>query len=94
MSNSNYNDYMLSLIKREALNILTIHADVEGIACLEMFERFVKVAQSREASSIPLGTLLKDFPPAGRAAIITKEISGRDGWVSCQAPAEGHGQKH
>jgi undecaprenyl phosphate-alpha-L-ara4FN deformylase len=89
--NSNYNEYMLSLIKREALNVLTIHAEVEGIACLEMFDRFIKMAQSRDASFIPLGTLLKDSPTPSRAAIITKEIPGRDGWVSYQAPTEIHG---
>ena len=91
MLNSNYNDYMLSLIKREALNVLTIHAEVEGIACLEMFERFVEMAQSRGASFIPLGTFLQDSLNAGLTGIVAKEISGRDGWIACQAPAEGHG---
>ena len=91
VSNSNYNDYMLSLIKREALNVLTVHAEVEGISNLEMFERFIKMAQSRKATFTPLGTLIKDFPAVGRATVIAKEIPGRAGWVSCQAPAEGHG---
>jgi len=91
VSNSNYNDYMLSLIKREALNVLTVHAEVEGISNLEMFDRFIKMAQSRKAVFTPLGTLIKDFPAAGHAAVIAKEIPGRAGWVSCQAPAEGHG---
>ena len=91
VSNSNYNDYMLSLIKREALNILTIHAEVEGIACLEMFERFVGMAQSSGTSFIPLGAFLQDSLISRRTGIVAKEIAGRDGWVSCQAPAEGHG---
>ncbi len=91
VSKSNYNDYMLSLIKREALNVLTIHAEVEGIACLEMFERFVGMAQSSGTSFIPLGTFLQDSLIARRTAIVAKEIAGRDGWVSCQASAEDHG---
>lgn len=91
VSNRNYNDYLLSLLEQEELNVLTIHAEVEGIAYLEMFDRFVKMAQSREASFISLGTQLKDSPPAGRAAIIAEEIPGRAGWISCQAQAEGHG---
>ena len=90
VSNRNYNDYLLSLLEQERLNVLTIHAEVEGINYLEMFDRFIKMAQSREASFIPLGTLIKGSPPAGRAAIIAKEIPGRAGWVSCQAPAEIH----
>ena len=88
VSNRNYNDYLLSLLEQERLNVLTIHAEVEGINYLEMFDRFIKMAQSREASFIPLGILIKGSPPAGRSAIIAKEIPGRAGWVSYQAPAE------
>ena len=91
VSNSNYNDYMLSLIKCEALNVLTIHAEVEGIFCLDMFDRFIKMAQLRKAIFSPLGNLIKDFPALGRAAVIAKEIPGRAGWVAFQEPAEGHG---
>ncbi len=78
-------------IKGEALIFLTIHAEVEGIACLEMFERFVGMAQSSGTSFIPLGTFLQDSLIARRTAIVAKEIAGRDGWVSCQASAEDHG---
>lgn len=91
VSNSNYNDYMLSLIKCETLNVLTIHAEVEGIFNLEMFDRFIKMAQLRKAIFTPLGELMKDFPPLDRAAVIAKEIPGRAGWVAYQAPAEGCG---
>jgi len=85
VSDRNYNDYMLSLLNTQKLNVLTIHAEVEGIARLEMFDRFVKMARSRGVSFIPLGAFLENLPPIGRAAIVAKEISGRDGWVSCQA---------
>jgi undecaprenyl phosphate-alpha-L-ara4FN deformylase len=88
ISSSNYNDYMLSLIRPEKLNVLTVHAEVEGLACLEMFERFVNMAQSKGASFVPLGSFLVDRRPVGRATIVAKEIHGRDGWVSCQAPYE------
>lgn len=85
VSADNYNDYMLSLPKPEKLNVLTIHAEVEGIACLEMFDRFVKIAQSRGASFVPLGTFIMDSIPFGHAAMVVREISGRYGWVSCQS---------
>ena len=88
VSNSNYNDYTLSLIKPDRLNILTIHAEVEGIICLEMFDRFVKIAQSKGASFAPLGTLLAGSSPIRRATIVANKIHGRDGWVSCQAPCK------
>jgi len=86
ISNGNYNDYVLSLLDPDKLNVLTIHAEVEGIACLEMFDRFVRIPQSKGASFVPLGALLAGSSPIGRATIVANEIHGRDGWVSCQAP--------
>ena len=88
VSADNYNDYMLGLLKPEKLNVLTIHAEVEGIACLEMFDRFVKIAQSRGASFVPLGTFIMDSIPFGHAAMVAREISGRYGWVSCQSAGQ------
>ncbi len=37
----NYNEHMLELIKPERLNVLTIHAEVEGIVCADMFDEFL-----------------------------------------------------
>lgn len=85
ISNKNYNDYMLSLFKPDRLNVLTIHAEVEGMACLVMFERFLEMARSRGVSLVPLGTFLKEPEPMGHATIIKMPIQGREGWVSCQS---------
>jgi len=81
----NYNDYILSLISDTGLNVLTIHAEVEGILCLEMFERFLKAARSMNTNLVPLGALLNRTPEIETAAIVTREIPGREGWVACQA---------
>jgi undecaprenyl phosphate-alpha-L-ara4FN deformylase len=86
ISEGNYNEYMLSLLDPEKLNVLTIHAEVEGIACVDMFDMFLKMALSRGASFVPLGTFLKDSAPIGRARIVDREIPGREGWVACQEP--------
>jgi len=86
ISDGYYNEYMLSLIDANRLNVLTIHAEVEGIARRVMFERFVKTAQSRGASFVPLGAFLEDSPRIGRARIVAGEIPGREGWLSVQAP--------
>ena len=85
ISDRTYNDYLLSLLHPEKLNVLAIHAEVEGIACVEMFDHFVKLARSRGASFLPLGAFLLDSPPIDRAIIVPKEIPGRDGWASFQA---------
>ncbi len=90
ISNNNYNDYIFSLLKTDGLNVLTIHAEVEGIVCIEMFERFVKRAQSKGASFIPLKKFLTQAQPIGRSSISPEKIPGRDGWVACQAEAMTH----
>ena len=86
VSNSNYNESLLSFIDPEKLNVLTIHAEVEGIVCLDMFEKYINMAQSKGASFFPLGAFLSDSLTADRAIIAAKEISGREGWVSYQSP--------
>ncbi len=86
IKNSNYNNYLLSLLKPNGLNILTIHAEVEGLALIEMFKDFVTMARSRGASFVPLGKILRDTPHIAAAAIVPTQIQGREGWVSSQAP--------
>ena len=88
VSDSNFDDYLLSLLDSRKLNVLTVHAEVEGIASLAVFRSFVKMALSRGASFSPLGVLLEDSPQVGRGALVARKISGRADWVSCQAPAE------
>ncbi len=87
VTDDNYNDHMLSLINDENLNVLTVHAEVEGIAYIEMFQKFLKKASSRGISFVPLGTLLRDCQSIEPGAIAPKNIPGREGWVACQRPA-------
>jgi undecaprenyl phosphate-alpha-L-ara4FN deformylase len=88
VSDSNFDDYMLSLLEPRSLNVLTVHAEVEGIASVAVFRSFVKMALSRGASFSPLGVLLEDSPQVGRGTLVARKISGRADWVSYQAPAE------
>ncbi len=88
VSDGNYNDFMLALLDPKKLNVLTIHAEVEGIAYVQMFEEFLQMAQTRGASFVPLGVLLDGFLPISQGTIIMKEIPGREGWVSCQMMRE------
>jgi undecaprenyl phosphate-alpha-L-ara4FN deformylase len=85
ISDDNYNEYILSLIKPDKLNVLTIHAEVEGIACFEMFEKFVRMAQDRGISLVPLKTFLSDSSQFGQSVMIKKEMPGREGWMALQA---------
>ncbi len=88
VTDSNFDQYLLSLLDSRKLNVLTVHAEVEGIASVAVFRRFVKLALSQGASFIPLGVLLEDSPQVDRGALIARKISGRADWVSCQALAE------
>ncbi len=84
ISNKNYNDYMLSIVKPDRLNVMTIHAEVEGISCVSMFDRFLAMAREKGISFVPLGKLLPESQKTGQAILVPKEIQGREGWVSCQ----------
>ncbi len=65
ITNDNYNDYLLSLFKEDRLNVLTIHAEVEGIICNDMFREFLDKAHALGISFVPLEELLADVTGAG-----------------------------
>jgi undecaprenyl phosphate-alpha-L-ara4FN deformylase len=80
----NYNEYLISLMREESLNVLTIHAEVEGMSYLSLFQEFLQQLRVRGGNVVCLGELL---PPAGqlpRAVIERQRAKGREGWVSVQ----------
>jgi len=81
----NYNDHMLSLLDPAKLNVLTVHAEVEGIVRLEMFRQFLASASSRGFSFVPLSVLLDEFQQSDPVTIAAGKIHGRQGWVCCQS---------
>ena len=85
VTNENYNDYLLSMAAPDKLNVLTIHAESEGIACADMFNSFVKAAKFRGVSFVSLGTLVSETKQMGQGRIAAGEIPGREGWIACQA---------
>jgi undecaprenyl phosphate-alpha-L-ara4FN deformylase len=84
VSDDTYNDHMLNLLRPGKLNVLTIHAEVEGIVCLPLFEQFVEKALSQGHRFVPLGALIEESGPPGTARIEAATIPGREGWVACQ----------
>jgi len=85
ITDSGYNDYILSLVKPDGLNVLTIHAEVEGIGCRKLFLAFLRAAQKRQIRLMPLGTLLPEADIVQAGTVCKSEIPGRQGWVSLQA---------
>ncbi|NOX33144.1 MAG: 4-deoxy-4-formamido-L-arabinose-phosphoundecaprenol deformylase [Deltaproteobacteria bacterium] len=85
LSQANYNAYLLSLIQPGRLNVLTIHAEAEGIHCLDLFKNFIKQALARGICILPLGNLLDKFPLRDTCSIIEKKIDGRHGRIAFQS---------
>jgi undecaprenyl phosphate-alpha-L-ara4FN deformylase len=82
-----YNDFMLGQLKPDALNVLTVHAEVEGRVCLEMFRDFIRRAKAAGSSFVALGSLL---PPPQTIPVCRMEqgtLPGREGWVAVQGAA-------
>ncbi|MEJ2647170.1 MAG: 4-deoxy-4-formamido-L-arabinose-phosphoundecaprenol deformylase [Sedimentisphaerales bacterium] len=85
ITNENYNEHLLSLIVPEKLNVLTIHAEAEGIICEKLFDSFLYDAKRRDILFVPLGELPAYYTPLKTARIVTREIPGREGWLCCQS---------
>lgn len=84
VNDENYNERLLALCRPDGLNVLTIHAEVEGIARRDMFARFVERATASGARFVSLEELLRGSPPPEQGTMIRREIPGREGWVACQ----------
>jgi len=84
VTKSNYNDVLLDMIQPGQLNVLTIHAEVEGIICAAMFTEFLQKAISKNIRFVPLGHLLPepgDIPVGG---ILSGSLPGREGTMCLQ----------
>ena len=86
---ANYNEYILGLVRADALNVLTIHAEAEGIVAASLFDRFLAAAAAQGIAVVPLGCLVAEAgePPPGR--LVPGHVPGREGWLARQAPADG-----
>ncbi|MHB9800998.1 4-deoxy-4-formamido-L-arabinose-phosphoundecaprenol deformylase [Pseudomonas sp. MT3] len=82
---SAFNDYILSRFDMDALNLYTIHAEVEGILMAHDFRRLLAQARASGIRFVPLGRLLPDDPttlPVAR--LVRGELAGREGWLGVQ----------
>lgn len=79
---ADYNDHLLGELRDGALNVLTIHAEAEGMVCRDMFRAFLGAALGRGAQFVTLGSLA-DTLTAEPGTIEMREVPGRDGPVAC-----------
>jgi undecaprenyl phosphate-alpha-L-ara4FN deformylase len=88
ITEKNYNDHLVSLFSPDRLNVLTIHAEAEGIRCLDMFQDFlVKARQQSGIEFCPLDNLLPSDILIKRDPMKKGDVEGREGWLSCQTVA-------
>jgi undecaprenyl phosphate-alpha-L-ara4FN deformylase len=80
----NYNEYLISLMREESLNVLTIHAEVEGMSSLGLFRGFLQQLRRQEGHVVSLGELLPTADQISGEAIGRQRVEGREGWVSVQ----------
>ena len=86
LTNTGYNQWLFDQLRPDALNVLTIHAEVEGIVCHEMFCDFLRLLWHRGWNVVPLGELLPAKPEVLPMAHVVPLIQpGREGWIAAQA---------
>lgn len=79
-----YNECLLEMIRPGRLNVLAIHAEVEGIVGMPLFQKFLDLAAQRGMVFCPLGDLLTDTETIHEYGIFKTEVPGRQGWLACQ----------
>ena len=84
ITNENFNEHLLSLVQPGQLNVLTIHAEVEGIVCRELFEDFLEQAAQRNIEVVPTHALLSDEDSLPDGTIVPRTLPGREGWIAFQ----------
>ena len=84
ITRENYNAFLLRQLRPGELNVLTIHAEVEGLSCQPLFAEFLEEAGRQGARFLALGDLLPDSAEIPSAPLLRREIPGREGWLSWQ----------
>ncbi|PVZ40978.1 4-deoxy-4-formamido-L-arabinose-phosphoundecaprenol deformylase [Pseudomonas sp. CC120222-01a] len=80
-----FNAFILGRFRPQALNVYTIHAEVEGILMAQDFRQLLADARQREITFEPLGELLPaslDSLPV--ASVQRGNLQGREGWLGVQ----------
>lgn len=83
----NYNERLLGMVRPDRLNVLTIHAEVEGIVHADLFDEFLDECRVRSIEIVPLGSLLEAGKPIPEGVIVPGRIAGRAGTLAWQRPA-------
>ena len=85
VTDANYNDYQLSLLKEDQLNVLTIHAEAEGGRCAAQFERYLAEVRRRGYRVITLGEAASECGDSAPTGVVKLQaFPGREGELAVQ----------
>ena len=87
------NDFFLSQLRHDRLNVHTIHAEVEGRAHLDLFESLLRRLEARGVAYVRLRDIAQALLEQGRekiprSSIQPRPVPGRAGAVACQVVDE------
>jgi hypothetical protein len=86
----NYNERLLARLDPGRLNVLTVHAEVEGMARRALFVDFLDRARLAGWRLVPLSVLLPEIgSELPVAPVVAGEVPGREGAVACQGISSG-----
>ena len=83
-----YYQLIIESLHPKRLNVLTIHAEVEGIIAAELFDDFLTQLCQCDIEILPLGHLIPPTEALPTGTIIRGKVLGRDGWLAVQKEAE------
>ncbi len=80
-----FNAFILDRFSPSALNVYTIHAEVEGILMADHFRQLLVDARSRDIRFQPLSNLLPvDLNSLPQGRVLRGTLEGREGWLGVQ----------
>ncbi len=89
VTDRNYNDRQIALLREDMPNILTVHAEAEGGRCSAMFDSYLGRVQAAGYEVVPLGVIAERFKDAPAGRIVQKPFPGREGWLAQQEKCHG-----
>ena len=84
VTDANYNDRQIALLKTDALNVLTIHAEAEGGRCRAQFAEYLRRTTGDGWQFITLGEAARRYADAPEGRCEPRPFPGREGWLSVQ----------
>jgi len=85
ITSQTYNDYLLSLLREDSMNVLTVHAETEGICARVLFSAFLKKVIALGYKFLTLSQVLSLTHNIPKGRIIRGTVPGREGWVAVQS---------